>query len=123
MLITKVLSDVREKLLRQVDAAYPAHKCRDRPSNRRYSEDFKVVYLIEPTEENTRLVHEHVKVLHYPNGDIAIVYGHRKLEFKIFDKLEHIQQAQIVDNKRLGQVLKGHFKMGLTVSVRLLKSF
>ncbi|EMR34959.1 hypothetical protein [Vibrio harveyi] len=104
MLITKVLSDVREKLLRQVDAAYPAHKSRDRPSNRRYSEDFKVVYLIEPTEENTRLVHEHVKVL-------------------IFDKLEHIQQAQIVDNKRLGQVLKGHFKMGLTVSVRLLKSF
>ena len=66
----------------------------------------KVVYLIEPTEENTRLVHEHVKVLDYPNGDIAIVYGHRKLAFKIFDKLEHVQQTQIVDNKRLGQVLK-----------------
>ncbi|MGR2668654.1 ISNCY family transposase [Vibrio campbellii] len=66
----------------------------------------KVVYLIEPTEENSRLVHEHVKVLDYPNGDIAIVYGHRKLEFKIFDKLEHVQQTQIVDNKRLGQVLK-----------------
>ncbi|MEF1342093.1 transposase, partial [Vibrio rotiferianus] len=29
-----------------------------------------------------------------------------KLEFKIFDKLEHVQQTQIVDNKRLGQVLK-----------------
>ncbi|MFM2614396.1 ISNCY family transposase [Vibrio campbellii] len=66
----------------------------------------KVVYLIEPTEENSRLVHEHIKVLEYPNGDIAIVYGHRKLEFKIFDKLEHVQQTQIVDNKRLGQVLK-----------------
>ncbi|MFM2611452.1 ISNCY family transposase [Vibrio campbellii] len=66
----------------------------------------KVVYLIEPTEENSRLVHEHIKVLDYPNGDIAIVYGHRKLEFKIFDKLEHVQQTQIVDNKRLGQVLK-----------------
>ncbi|AYO10930.1 ISNCY family transposase [Vibrio campbellii] len=66
----------------------------------------KVVYLIEPNEENTRLVHEHVKVLDYPNGDIAIVYGHRKLAFKIFDKLEHVQQTQIVDNKRLGQVLR-----------------
>lgn len=66
----------------------------------------KVVYLIEPNEENTRLVHEHVKVLDYPNGDIAIVYGHRKLAFKIFDKLDHVQQTQIVDNKRLGQVLK-----------------
>ncbi|WP_423841146.1 ISNCY family transposase [Vibrio mytili] len=66
----------------------------------------KVVYLIENTEENARLVHENVKVLDYPNGDIAILYGHRKLPFKTFDKLEHVQQTQIVDNKRLGQVLK-----------------
>lgn len=66
----------------------------------------KVIYLIEPTEENSRLTHEHVKVLDYPNGEIAILYGHRKLEFKIFDKLKSIQQTQIVDNKRLGQVLK-----------------
>lgn len=50
----------------------------------------KVVYLIEHKEENSRLVHENVKVLDYPNGDIAIVYGHRKLEFKTFDKLEHV---------------------------------
>ncbi|WP_157665768.1 ISNCY family transposase [Vibrio syngnathi] len=66
----------------------------------------KVIYLIEPTEENSRLTHETVKVLDYPNGEIAIQYGHRKLEFKTFDKLEHVQQTQIVDNKRLGQVLK-----------------
>ncbi len=62
----------------------------------------KVVYLIEHKEENSRLAHENVKVLDYPNGDIAIVYGHRKLEFKTFDKLEHVQQTQIIDNKRLG---------------------
>lgn len=61
-----------------------------------------MVYLIEHKEENSRLVHENVKVLDYPNGDIAIVYGHRKLEFKTFDKLEHVQQTQIIDNKRLG---------------------
>ncbi len=66
----------------------------------------KVIYLIEPTEENTRLAHEHVKILDYPNGEIAIVYGHRKLAFKTFDKLEHVQQTQIIDNKRLGQALK-----------------
>ncbi len=66
----------------------------------------KVVYLIEPTEENSRLVHEHVKILDYPSGEIAIAYGHRKLNFKTFDKLAHVQQTQIVDNKRLGQVLK-----------------
>ncbi len=66
----------------------------------------KVIYLIEDTEQNCRSVHENVKVLDYPNGDIAIVYGERKLKFKTFDKLENVQQAQIVDNKRLGQVLK-----------------
>lgn len=66
----------------------------------------KVIYLIEPTEENSRLAHEHVKILDYPNGEIATQYGHLKLEFKTFDKLEHVQQALIVDNKRLGQVLK-----------------
>ncbi|CAK1817335.1 transposase [Vibrio crassostreae] len=66
----------------------------------------KMIYLIEPTEENSRLTHENVKILDYPNGEITIQYGHRKLEFKTFDKLEHVQQAQIVDNKRLGQVLK-----------------
>ncbi|TCV19171.1 hypothetical protein EDB71_1353 [Vibrio crassostreae] len=57
-------------------------------------------------DENSRLTHETVKILDYPNGEIAIQYGHRKLEFKTFDKLEHVQQTQIVDNKRLGQVLK-----------------
>ena len=66
----------------------------------------KVVYLIEDSEENTRLVHEIVKVLDYPDGHIAIVYGHRKLNFKVFDKLACVQQTQIVDNKRLGQVLR-----------------
>ncbi|PMM70786.1 hypothetical protein BCT49_05590 [Vibrio lentus] len=57
-------------------------------------------------DENSRLTHETVKILDYPNGEIAIQYGHRKLEFKTFYKLEHVQQTQIVDSKRLGQVLK-----------------
>ncbi|WP_143698096.1 ISNCY family transposase [Vibrio sp. qd031] len=66
----------------------------------------KVVYLIDATEENTRLAREVVKVLDCPDGRIAIQYGERKLTFKIFDKLEDVDQTQIVDNKRLGNVLK-----------------
>lgn len=66
----------------------------------------KVIYLVDSTEENLRLVHETVKVLDYPNGQIAILYGYRKLKFTIFDKLARVEQAQIVDNKRLGNVLK-----------------
>ncbi|PSU38797.1 ISNCY family transposase [Photobacterium phosphoreum] len=66
----------------------------------------KVIYLIDPTEENQRLIHQVVKVLDRPDGTIAIQYGHRKLGFKVFDKLEEVDQGQIVDNKRLGAVLK-----------------
>ncbi len=66
----------------------------------------KVIYLIDQTEENQRLVHQVVKVLDRPDGTIAIQYGHRKLGFKVFDKLEDVDQGQIVDNKRLGAVLK-----------------
>lgn len=66
----------------------------------------KVVYLIENTEENARLVHENVKVLDYPSGEIAVQYGSRKLSFKMFDKLAKVEQGQVVDNKRLGKILR-----------------
>ncbi|PSU36502.1 ISNCY family transposase [Photobacterium lutimaris] len=66
----------------------------------------KVVYLIDPTEENQRLVNQVVKVLDRPDGTIAIQYGHRKLTFRVFDKLADVDQGKVVDNKRLGAVLK-----------------
>ena len=66
----------------------------------------KVIYLIDPTEQNQRLVNEIVKVIDRPDGTIAIQYGHRKLTFKVFDKLADVDQGQVVDNKRLGAVLK-----------------
>jgi hypothetical protein len=52
------------------------------------------------------LPHEEVKILDYPNGEIAIQYGYRKLNFKTFDKLQKIDQGRVVDNKRLVQVLR-----------------
>ncbi|PSU45423.1 ISNCY family transposase [Photobacterium frigidiphilum] len=66
----------------------------------------KVIYLIDPTEQNQRLINQVVNVIDRPDGTIAIQYGHRTLEFKIFDKLANVDQGQIVDNKRLGAVLK-----------------
>lgn len=47
-----------------------------------------------------------VKVLDRPDSSITIQYGHRKLSIKVFDKLEEVDQGQIVDNKRLSAVLK-----------------
>lgn len=66
----------------------------------------QIVYLIENTEENARLVYEHVLILEYPNGDISVRHGHRALKYKIFDKLAKLDQGRVVENKRLGQVLR-----------------
>ncbi len=66
----------------------------------------KMIYLVEPTEENSRLAGENIQVYDYPDGTLAFKYGHRSLRYQVFDKLECIDQGQIVDNKRLGTVLK-----------------
>lgn len=57
-------------------------------------------------QKKNRLVNEVVKILDYPDGRIAVQYGERKLSFRTFDKLAKVDQAQVVDNKRLGKVLQ-----------------
>lgn len=66
----------------------------------------KMIYLVEPTEENTRIAGEKLTVYDYPDGTLAFKYGYRSLKYQVFDKLECVDQGQIVDNKRLGAVLK-----------------
>lgn len=66
----------------------------------------KIIYLVEPTEENSRLAGENIMVYDYPDGTLAFKYGHRSLKYWAFDKLDCIEQGKIVDNKRLGAVLK-----------------
>lgn len=66
----------------------------------------KMIYLIEPSEENSRIAGEHIKVFDYPDGTLAFKYCHRALTYQVFDKLDCIDQGQIVDNKRLGAVLR-----------------
>ncbi len=45
-------------------------------------------------------------MLDYPDGTLAFHYGHRSLECRAFDKLACVDRGQIVDNKRLGTVLR-----------------
>lgn len=37
---------------------------------------------------------------------LAFNYGYRSLKYQVFDKLECVYQGQIIDEKRLGAVLK-----------------
>ncbi|SFJ76233.1 hypothetical protein SAMN05518863_102596 [Candidatus Pantoea symbiotica] len=66
----------------------------------------KILYLVEPTEENSRIAGEKIIAFDYPDGTLAFRHGSRILEYQMFDKLECISQGRIVDNKRLGAVLK-----------------
>ncbi|EDV9699808.1 hypothetical protein VS29_004719, partial [Salmonella enterica subsp. enterica serovar Salford] len=66
----------------------------------------KIMYIIEPTEENTRIAGEKITVFDYPDGSIAFRHLHRPLDYRIFDKLACIDQGAVVDNKRLGAVLR-----------------
>jgi hypothetical protein len=65
-----------------------------------------MLYLVEPTEENIRIAGEKIMVYDYPDGTLAFKYGYRMLTYQVFDKLAIVDQGAIVDNKRLGAVLK-----------------
>ena len=66
----------------------------------------KMIYLAEPTEENSRIAGENIMIYDYPDCTLAFKYGSRSLSCQAFDKLDCIDQGKIVDNKRLGTVLK-----------------
>ncbi|BDU35443.1 transposase (plasmid) [Vibrio nigripulchritudo] len=89
----------------ELDDSFAWHETRKLSKSLTFQYD-KVLYLIEDTEKNTRLANEVVKILDYPDGRIAVQYGERKLAFKTFDKLARVDQTQVVDNKRLGKVLR-----------------
>ena len=65
----------------------------------------KVVYLIEPNDANNYLIGKPVMVYDYPDGTISIKHCGQPLTYAVFDKLRNVNQAVIVDNKRLGAVL------------------
>jgi hypothetical protein len=65
----------------------------------------KVLYLVEPTEENQKLAGKRVNVVDYPDGRIAIRYESRNLTYRPFDKLTHVHQGEVVSHKRLGAML------------------
>ncbi|MDE1186326.1 MAG: ISNCY family transposase [Pantoea sp.] len=66
----------------------------------------KILYLVEPSEENSRIAGEKIMAYDYPDGTLAFRYGSRMLKYRVFDKLASVSQGCIVDNKRLGAVLK-----------------
>ena len=65
----------------------------------------KVLFMLDANEITRPLARQHVVIVDYPDGRIAIQHNGRDLPYRTFDKLQKVNQAAIVENKRLGEVL------------------
>jgi len=65
----------------------------------------KVMFILEPNEIARPLARRHVAVIDYPNGRLAIRHKGVDLPYRTFDRLQKVDRAAIVENKRLGEVL------------------
>lgn len=66
----------------------------------------KVLYLFEDNVTNRKLARKHIMVYDYPDGNIELKYGDSSIPYSIFhDRLQTIEQGDIVENKQLGNVL------------------
>ena len=66
----------------------------------------RVIYMIEDTPLTRKLRRKRVTVYDYYDGSIKLCYRNTELPYRIFDRLTQVNQATIVDNKRLGRVLE-----------------
>jgi hypothetical protein len=65
----------------------------------------KALFILEPNEVTRPLARQRVTVFDYPDGRLAIKHKGRDLPYRVFDKRQQINQAAVVENKRLGPVL------------------
>src|SRR3954453_23032123 len=64
-----------------------------------------VLIILEPTAVTRPLARQRVTVFDYPDGRLAIKHKGLKLPSRTFDKRQRVNQAAVVENKRLGPVL------------------
>jgi transposase len=64
----------------------------------------KVLFLLGPTDVARGLARKRVTVHEFPDGRVAVRSRGTDLPFRVFDKLRKVDQAAVVDNKRLGAV-------------------
>ncbi len=65
----------------------------------------QVLFILEPNEVTRPLARRRVTVFDYPDGRLAIKHNGRELPYRTFDRRQQVNQAAVVENKRLGPVL------------------
>ncbi|ABE36568.1 Putative transposase [Paraburkholderia xenovorans LB400] len=66
----------------------------------------RVIYLLDDTEADRRLVGRYIDVYEYPDGRIEVRADGVALPCRPYDRLSEIDQGAVVDHKRLGHVLQ-----------------
>jgi hypothetical protein len=64
------------------------------------------LYLLTDVAAHRRLIGKYIDVFQFPDGRIELRAGGNALPYTTYDKLGTIDQGEIVDNKRLGHVLR-----------------
>ena len=65
----------------------------------------RMVLILEPNATARPLAGKRVMIVNYPDGRFAIQYRGTDLPFRVFDKIQTVDSAAIVENKRLGAAL------------------
>ncbi|MBB2932976.1 transposase [Paraburkholderia silvatlantica] len=66
----------------------------------------RVMYLLDDTPENRKLIHRYIDVWEYPDGRIEIRADGRELPYRQYDRLAEVDQGIVVEHKRLSHVLQ-----------------
>ena len=65
----------------------------------------RMVLMLDPTAISRPLAGKRVTVVNYPDGRFTLQYRGTDLPFRMFDKIQTVQSAAVVENKHLGAAL------------------
>ena len=66
----------------------------------------RVMYLLEDTPANRKLIHQYIDVWEYPDGRIEVRANGTALPCVPYDRLSAIDQGAVIEHKRLGHALQ-----------------
>ncbi|KVN63755.1 ISNCY family transposase [Burkholderia stagnalis] len=66
----------------------------------------RVLYLLDDTPANRKLIHRYIDVWEYPDGRIEVRADGRVLVCRQYDKLAEVDQGAVVEHKRLSHALQ-----------------
>lgn len=65
----------------------------------------KVLFILDPTDASRPLAGQKVMVCDYPDGRVEIMHETFALPYRTFDKLRSVHRPEVVENKRLDDML------------------